>query len=266
MLDSDLASLYWLETKVLNQAVKRNIERFDEDFMFELTDYEIDIMVSQFVIPSKQHLWGSKPYAFTEEWVYMLSSVLKSKIAIEVNISIFRAFTKMRKFLLSNAAIFQRIDNIEYKILEHDKNFNKIFKAIESQDLKPIQWIFNNWQIYDAYKFINDLFKSTKKEIILIDNYIDDTVLTIFSKYPKLKFKIITKSLTKQLELDIKKYNSQYKNLEIIISTKFHDRFLVIDNKEAYHIWSSLKDLWKKIFGFSKVDYSLLENVLNKYL
>ena len=236
MLDRDLAKLYNVETRVLKQAVKRNIERFPKDFMFELTDEEIDFMVSQSVIPSKQHLGGSKPFVFTEEGVSMLSSVLKSKIAVEINIAIFRAFAKMRRFLLSNASIFQRLDNIEYKLLKHDENFDKVFKAIESKDIKPIQGVFFDGQIYDAYIFINDLLKSAKKEVVLIDNYIDDTVLTLFSKYPDINFTIITKSISKQFKLDIEKYNSQYKNLKIQTSNKFHDRFLIIDGEEAYHI------------------------------
>jgi len=259
MLDRDLAKLYNVETRVLKQAVKRNIERFPKDFMFELTDEEIDFMVSQSVIPSKQHLGGSKPFVFTEEGVSMLSSVLKSKIAVEINIAIFRAFAKMRRFLLSNASIFQRLDNIEYKLLKHDENFDKVFKAIESKDIKPIQGVFFDGQIYDAYIFINDLLKSAKKEAVLIDNYIDDTVLTLFSKYSDINFTIITKSISKQLTLDIEKYNFQYNNLTIKTSNKFHDRFLLIDNKEAYYIGASLKDLGKKVFGFSKIDIELLK-------
>jgi hypothetical protein len=266
MLDRDLAKLYNVETRVLKQAVKRNIERFPKDFMFELTDKEIDFMVSQSVIPSKQHLGGSKPFVFTEEGVSMLSSVLKSKIAVEINIAIFRAFAKMRRFLLSNASIFQRLDNIEYKLLKYDENFDKIFKAIESKNIKPIQGIFYDGQIYDAYVFINDLLKSAKKEVVLIDNYIDDTVLTLFSKYPKLKYIIIinNKNLSKQLKLDIGKYNSQYKNLTIKTSNKFHDRFLIIDNQEAYHMGASLKDLGKKVFGFNKIDVDLILSIINK--
>ena len=259
MMDRDLAVLYNVETRTLKQAVKRNIERFPEDFMFQLNNNEIDLMVSQNVIPSKQHLWWSFPFAFTQEWVYMLSSILKSKIAIDISIVIFRAFVKMKKVLLQNASLFQRIDSIEYKLLEHNKNFDKIFKEIESNNIKPIQGIFYDWQIYDAYVFVNDLLKNTKKEIILIDNYIDDTVLTLFSKYPKLKFKIITKNISKQLKLDIEKYNSQYKNLEVKNSDKFHDRFLIIDKKDSYNIWASLKDLWKKIFWFNKIDIELLK-------
>ena len=258
MLDRDLAELYQVETRVLKQAVKRNIERFPTDLMFELIDSEIDFMVSQSVIPSKQHLGGSKPFVFTEEGVSMLSSVLKSKIAIEINIAIFRAFAKMRRILLSNASIFQRLDNIEYKLCKYDDKFDKVFQAIESKDIKPTQGIFYNGQIFDAYIFVNDLLKSAKKDIVLIDNYIDDTVLTLFSKYPTLQFTIITQSISKQLKLDIDKYNKQYKNLTIKNSNKFHDRFLLIDD-ESYHIGASLKDLGKRVFAFSKIDIELLK-------
>ena len=176
MIDRDLAELYQVETRALKQAVKRNIERFPDDFMFELTEDEINFMVSQNVIPSKKHLGGAKPYAFTEQGVSMLSSVLKSKIAIDVNIAIFRAFAKMRNFLLANAAIFQKFSYIEQKLLQHDENFEKIFKALEDKTLKPKQGIFYNGQVFDAYLLISDIIKSAKKSIILIDNYLDETV------------------------------------------------------------------------------------------
>ena len=173
MLDSDLAKLYQVETRVLKQAVKRNIDRFPEDFMFKITDDEINFMVSQNVIPSKQHLGGAKPFAFTEQGVSMLSSVLKSKTAINVNIAIFRAFAKMRKFLLVNATIFQKFNYIEQKLLQHDEHFEKVFKAIESKSIKPKQGIFFDGQVFDAYVFVADLIKSAKKSILLIDNYMD---------------------------------------------------------------------------------------------
>ncbi len=162
MLDRDLAELYQVETRTLKQAVKRNIDRFPDDFMFEITESEIDMMVSQNVIPSRQHLGGAKPFAFTEQGVSMLSSVLKSKVAVKVNIAIFRAFAKMRKFLLENAAIFQKFNYIEQKLLQHDENFEKVFKAIESKDVKPRQGIFYDGQIFDAYIFIMDLIKSSQ--------------------------------------------------------------------------------------------------------
>jgi len=252
MLDRDLAKLYQVETRVLNQAVKRNIERFPEDFMFQLSKEEFEILKSQIVISSSN--WGGVrklPYAFSEQGVSMLSAVLKSKVAIEVSINIIRAFVQMRKFMLTNASIFQRIENIEQKLIAHDENFQKIFKKLGNNEI-PIQGIFFNGQIWDAYEFINKLLKSAKKEVILIDNYIDESVLTIFSKYPKLDFTIITKQIDKKLKLDIEKYNSQYKNLKVKTSNKYHDRFLIIDN-EIYHIGASLKDLGKKVFAFSKL-------------
>ncbi len=259
MLDRDLAELYQVETRTLKQAVKRNIDRFPDDFMFEVTETEVDFMVSQNVIPSKQHLGGAKPYAFTEQGVSMLSSVLKSKIAINVNIAIFRAFAKMRKFLIENASVFQKFNFIEQKLLQHDQNFEKVFKAIESKELKPKQGIFYNGQIFDAYVFVNDLIKSANKSIVLIDNYVDETVLTLFSKNQKVKVTIYTKNINKQLKLDLAKYNAQYKPIEIKKFNEAHDRFMIIDDKEIYHIGASLKDLGKKWFAFSKFNLNAID-------
>jgi len=259
MLDRDLAELYRVETRVLKQAVKRNIERFPQDFMFETDENEINFMVSQNVIPSKQHLGGAIPYAFTEQGVSMLSSVLKSKTAITVNIAIFRAFAKMRKFLLANASIFQKFNYIEQKLLQHDENFEKVFKAIESKDIKAKQGIFFDGQIFDAYEFVSGLIKKSKTSIVLIDNYVDETVLTLFSKNQNIKVKIFSKNVTKQLQLDIKKYNSQYKPIELKKFDKAHDRFMIIDDKEVYHFGASLKDLGKKWFAFSKFDMEVVE-------
>ena len=258
MLDRDLAEFYKVETRALKQAVKRNLDRFPKDFMFELTNNEIDILVSQNVIPSKKSLGGAKPFVFTQEGVSMLSSVLRSKIAIEVNIAIFRAFSKMRNFLLSNASIFQRLDKIENKLLKYDDNFNKIFNAIEDKSIKPTQGIFYDGQIFDAYEFIATLIKSAKKEITLIDNYVDESVLTLFSKNQNIKVTIYTKSINKQLKLDLQKYNSQYKPITIKEFKNSHDRFLIIDKKEVYHIGASLKDLGKKWFAFNKMDIKSL--------
>ena len=263
MLDRDLAKLYQVETRVLKQAVKRNSDRFPDDFMFEITDDEINFMVSQNVIPSKQHLGGAKPYVFTEQGVSMLSSVLKSKIAIDVNIAIFRAFAKMRNFLIQNAAVFQKLGYIEQKLLQYDENFEKVFKAIESKDIKPKQGIFYNGQIFDAYEFIASLIKEAKNSIVLIDNYIDESVLTLFSKNQNIEVTIYTKKITRQLKLDLEKYNNQYKPLSIKKFTRSHDRFLIIDNKEIYHFGASLKDLGKKWFAFSRFDINAIE-ILNK--
>ncbi len=254
MLDRDLAQLYQVETRALKQAVKRKLDRFPDDFMFELTDAEIDFLVSQSVIPSKKYFGGAKPFAFTEQGVSMLSSVLTSKTAVEVNIAIFRAFTKMKKFIATNAMIFQKFNFIEQKLIKHDENFEKIFKAIEAKEIKPKQGIFFDGQIFDAYLFISSLIKKAKKSITLIDNYIDETVLTLFSKNQKVKVTIYSKNITKQIKLDLEKYNSQYNPIIIKKFNSSHDRFLIIDDKQIYHFGASLKDLGKKWFAFSKFD------------
>ena len=261
MLDRDLAQLYGVETRVINQAVKRNIERFDEeDFVFRLTKDELDNWKSQNVISNSIKMGLRKPpLAFTEQGVYMLATVLKSKTAVTVTKQIMKTFVKMRQFLLNNASIFQRFENIEYKLSLHDKELEEIFELLKQKDI-PNQGVFFDGQIWDAYEFINTLLKKAKKEVVLIDNYIDDSVLTIFSKYSNLNFTIITKSVSKQLNLDIKKYNSQYNNLKVKTSNRFHDRFLIIDNT-TYHIGASLKDLGKKVFGFSKIDIDILKDI-----
>lgn len=218
MLDRDLAELYGVETRALKQAVKRNIDRFPSDFMFEATTEDIDFMVSQSVIPSKKHLGGAKPFMFTEQGVANLSSVLTSPVAIEMNIKIMRAFVAMRKLFMQNIAIFERFERIEQRLSIHDNNFNKIFDAIESKDLKPSQGIFYDGQIYDAYAFVSELIKSAKTTITLFDNYIDDTVLTMLSK-PKCTHHPLHQTITKQLSLDVQKYNTQYKKIELKSST-----------------------------------------------
>jgi len=182
MIDRDLSKLYEVENRALKQAVKRNIDKFPDDFMFELTDNEIEMMVSQNVIPSKKHLGGASPYVFTEQGVSMLSSVLKSKTATKVSIDIFRAFVNMRKFISNNAQIFQRLESLESKQFQTDEKIDNILDAIEDKSIKPKQGIFYNGQVFDAYNFVADLIRSSKESITLIDNYIDDTTLTLFSK------------------------------------------------------------------------------------
>ncbi len=257
MLDKDLADIYGVKPIRLREQVKRNINRFPEDFMFRLSDSEVDILLSQNAIPSKKQLGGYNPLVFTEQGVSMLSAVLKTPFAIEVSVKIIRAFVEMKKFITANAGIFQRLDKVEQKLLLHDKSFEKLFKALEDKTLKPNQGVFFNGQVFDAYTFVSDLIRSAKKSIILIDNYIDDTVLTHFTKRKKgVKTVIFTKNVSKQLQLDIKKHNAQYEPIEIKIFKDAHDRFLIIDEKEVYHFGASLKDLGKKIFAFSKMDAS----------
>ena len=262
MIDEDLAKLYQVETRVFNQAVKRNIKRFPKNFRFQLTEDEYKNLTSQFVTSSilsnkhggRRHL----PYVFTEQGVSMLSAILKSDIAIDVSIKIIESFVSMRKIINSNTLMFERFERVEQRLSLHDENFNILFKALEDKSLIPSQGIFYNGQTFDAYKFINDLIKSAKTDIKLLDNYIDETVLTLFSKVPDIKVTIYTKTITRQLKLDLERYNSQYNNIEIKKFDNSHDRFLIIDETEVYHIGASLKDLGKKWFGFSKMDMGSL--------
>lgn len=254
MLDSDLAALYQVETRVFNQAVKRNEARFPERFRFQLTEKEYVNLTSQFVISSPGH--GGRrhlPFVFTEQGVSMLSAVLRSDIAIEVSIKIIDAFVTMRRMIASNLPVFERFERIEQRLSVHNENFEKLFKAIEDKSTKPAQGIFFDGQIFDAYAFVAGLIKSAKHSIILIDNYIDESVLTLFSKNQNIDVTIYTKSISKQLKLDLQKYNAQYRPITIKVFKDAHDRFMIIDDNEIYHIGASLKDLGKKWFAFSKM-------------
>jgi len=268
MLDRDLSHFYSIENRALKQAVKRNPARFPDDFMFELNDIEIELLVSQNVIPSRKHLGGARPFAFTEQGVASLSSVLQSEKAIAINIQIMRAFVSMRRFVATNAQIFQRLNALERRQIEHkeeaDQKFEQIFNAIEERSIKPRQGIFFDGQVFDAYQFVSDLFRTARKSIIIIDNYIDDTVLTHLGKRNKnVKVTIFTKAVSRQLALDIKKFNEQYQPVEVKEFNHSHDRFLIIDDKTVYHFGASLKDLGKKWFAFSMFDKEAI-NLLSK--
>jgi hypothetical protein len=263
MIDSDLAQLYQVDTKVLNQAVKRNIERFPEKFRFQLSQPEKQELVTN--CDRLKNLKHSTvlPYAFTEQGVSMLSAVLRSKIAIQVSIQIMDAFVGMRKFIATNAAVFQRLDKVEQELLITNTRLDKVFVAIEAKEITPKQGIFYDGQIFDAYVFVSDLIKSAKKSIVLLDNYVDETVLTLFGKNQKIDTIIYTKNFSKQLRLDLKKYNSQYRPIKIKKFNSAHDRFLIIDDNQIYHFGASLKDLGKKWFAFSKFDMKAIE-ILDK--
>jgi len=264
MLDRDLAELYGVETKALNQAVKRNSDRFPIDFMFQLSSEEFENWRSQFVTSNSDKMGLRRPpYAFTEQGVSMLSAVLKSEIAVNISVKIIRAFVEMRKVISSNSLLFSKMEALEKRQISYelktDEKIEQVLNALESKTKQPSEGIFYDGQIYDAYAFVNNLLKSAKSEVVLIDNYIDETVFTLFSKYPNLKMKIYTQAISKQLHLDFQKYNSQYQNIELQEFKKSHDRFLIIDNKEIYHIGASLKDLGKKWFAFSKFEMEALE-------
>jgi len=260
MLDKDLAELYGVETKVFNQAVKRNIKRFPESFRFQLTKIELENLRSQIVTFKENLNTKYLPYAFTEQGVSMLSAVLKSDIAIDISIKIIESFVSMRKLITSNSLMFERFERIEQKLTLHDENFDKVFSAIEDKSIKPKQGIFYDGQTFDAYVFVADIIKRAKTSIKLIDNYIDETVLMLLSKRASTcKATIYTKTISKQLQLDLKKHNEQYLHVEIKKFNSSHDRFLIIDENEVYHIGASLKDLGKKWFGFSKMDSESFE-------
>lgn len=264
MIDRDLAEVYSVDTKVLNQAVKRNIERFPEIFRFQLSENEKNELVTNCDRFSSLKHSSSLPFAFTEQGVSMLSAVLRSETAIRVSIQIMNAFVEMRKFVLNNAGLFQRLDKMEVKQIEADQKFEQIFKALESREQQPEKGIFFEGQVFDAYTFVSGIIKKASKSVILIDNYVDETVLTILAKRDNaVSATIYTKQISKQLELDLKKHNGQYPEIAIKTLTDSHDRFLIIDQQELYHIGASLKDLGKKWFAFSKMD-SLTGDVLNK--
>lgn len=319
MLDRDLARLYGVETKVLNQAVKRNIERFPEDFMFQLSKEEFEDWKSQFVTSNYEDFlrsqfatsndfstsqvailnadsdnlksqiatsngekWKSQivtsnsikmgarklPYAFTENGVAMLSSVLRTPLAISTNIQIMRAFTASRHFWASNAQMFKRLEVIEHNQLalgahqeelsahltENDRKLEEVFRRLDNGSAKPTQGIFYDGQVFDAYTFVNDRIREAKKRIVLIDNYVDDSVLKMLDKRDKgVTAKIYSKLLLPQINVDIAKHNAQYEPIEVELFDRAHDRFLCVDDT-VYHIGASLKDLGKKWFAFSKME------------
>ena len=273
MLDRDLARLYGVEARALNQAVQRNIERFPEDFMFQLTKEEFENLKSQIVISSENKIlksqnvissWGGIrkwPYVFTENGVAMLSSVLRSQQAISINIQIMRAFNAMRHFITSNAQVFQRVENIEKNILalnaskvDTDKKLEEVFRRLDDGNATPKQAVFYDGQIFDAYKFVNERIREAKKRIVLIDNYVDETVLAMLDKRGKnVTAKVYTRNISRQLSLDFEKHNAQYTPIEVEQFDRAHDRFLCIDDT-VYLIGASIKDLGKKWFGFVKLE------------
>lgn len=283
MLDSDVANLYHYKTKRINETVNRNKERFPESFCFQLTEEELENiriqatnkknnwsqfatssneaennLRSQFATSSlEKDSYGGRryvPYVFTEQGIAMLSGLLKNQTAIQVSINIMNAFVKMRKFLKSNEHIFERLTTVEYKLLEHDKKIDKVFNQLDIEE-KIKQKIFFEGQIWDSYNLIVNIIKRAESKILIIDNYIDDSILEMLSKKKKgVEVIILTSSNSNILKLDIQKFNKEYPTLKIAKTDKFHDRFIIIDNKELYHCGASLKDLGKKCFGINRID------------
>lgn len=265
MLDNDLAKIYQVETRALNQAIKRNIERFPNDFMFQLTQSEWENLKSHFVTSSQHGGRRTLPFAFTEQGVAGLSGVLKSETAVKMHVAIMRAFVRMRKITNENIWLIRRLEGVERKQIETDQKIEQVFKALDSKDNIPTQGVFFEGEIFDAYELASKIIRSAQESIVLIDNYIDESSLTHLAKKAKtVKVFLLTKTITKQLTLDVKKANEQYGNFELKTFTTSHDRFLIIDRKELYHIGASLKDLGKKLFAFSKLDENILKMMLEQ--
>ena len=264
MIDYHLAQLYGVETKVLNQQVKRNIERFPERFRFQLTDDERYKVVTNCDHLSKLKFSKTNPYAFTEQGVAMLSAVLRSETAVAVSVRIIDAFVEMRRFLSKDMNILKRIDNLERSSMEANKKFDKIFSVIESGNVCSAQGIFFNGQVFDAYIFVTKLIRSATRSIVLIDNYVDESFLLMLDKRePNVFARIYTQNISPKLDLDMKKHNSQYEPIDVVLFREAHDRFLLVDDK-VYHIGASLKDLGKKWFAFTLMNDITAEWLVSK--
>ena len=272
MLDRDLAELYGVETRVLNQAVKRNINRFPEDFMFQLTREEClniyALTESQNNMPSsRSQIVTMKtergknikylPYAFTEQGIAMLSGILRSDTAIEVNIRIMRAFVAMRRFLLANAQVFQRIETLEMRQIATDNKLNQVLSRLDDGTASKIEGIFYEGEVFSARAFIEDLIKSAKQSVIIVDAYIDASILELLTvRNDGVTASVYTESITPALQCAWQLYNRQYPADQITLqrySSKFHDRFIIIDDT-AYHVGASLKDLGKRLFAFTRME------------
>ena len=268
MLDSDLAKLYKVETGALNRQVKRNIERFPQDFMFQLNDEEYKNLICQFGISKSNNKHGGRrnlPYVYTEHGVSMLSSVLHTKVASKISIKIIRTFIAMRKFIKSNLFEQQYInelvleDHTELKEMSKEvKLLQESFEKLEEKELK--NKIFFNGEIFDSYLEIIRILNQSKKEIIIIDNYADNTLLEIISKINKKTTLITSKKLLK--DIDINKYNKQYHNLKVIKNNDYHDRFIILDKDKIYHIGSSINHLGNKTFGINIIEEKSIKQLL----
>ena len=255
MLDSDLAELYRIQTKIFNQSVNRNIERFPERFRFQLTKEEFTSLRSQIVTSKGRGGRRYMPFVFTEQGIAMLSAVLKSDIAVKVSISIMDAFVEMRHFVANNAALFDRISKVELKQLEYqkktDERLDQIFECIGNQT-ETNQKLFFDGQIYDAFSLLIELIQKADQEIILIDGYVDVGTLNVLAKKKSgVVVTIYTFKKTKLTAQDVAAFNAQYPQLDVKYTNIFHDRFLILDRKTVYHIGASLKDAGKKCFAIS---------------
>ena len=260
IFDRDLAKLYNVETRVLNQKVKRNIDRFPEEFCFQLDRLEFKKWISQFVISNDEKMSLRKlPYVFTEQGVAMLSAIIKSDIAVKTSIQIMNAFVKLRKYI-SNNLIEQKY--INKMVFDHDNEIKLLQESFSKlEEKETVNHIFYEGQIYDAYSLLMDILSKAKNEIIIIDNYAGKELLDII-KDISVDIKIVSSNIDSTLK---KKYESQYSNVTFINNNTFHDRFIIIDRKELYNSGASFKDLGKKCFAINKIeDKEILSNIIKK--
>ncbi|MBR3249195.1 MAG: ORF6N domain-containing protein [Clostridia bacterium] len=269
MLDSDVAMLYHYETKYINLAVKRNKDRFPENFCFQLTEEEFDFLRLQIATLNgngRGHHKKYLPFVFTEHGITMLAGLLKNKVAIDISIKIVNSFVEMRKFIANNGQIFERLTNIEYKLLDYDKKFDEVFNQLQHEDNFK-QKIFFQGQIWEGYSLIIDIIKTAKEKILVIDNYIDDSILKMLCKKNRnVEVIILTSNRSNISDLDIQKFNREYPTLKLAKTNRFHDRFIVVDNKVIYHCGASLKDLGKKCFAINKIEDMDSLNKLSKVI
>jgi hypothetical protein len=269
MIDRDLAMLYGVEVKRLNEQVRRNTGRFPDHFRFQLTDKERNELVAncdRFKVLKHSTV---NPYAFTEQGTGMLSAVLNSQEAINTSIQIMDAFVAMRRFVATYAELMKRVMELETRQiaakLDTDQKFELVFKAIESNEVKPKQGIFFDGEVFDAYVMATRIIKSAKKSIILIDNYVDESVITVFGKKaPGVKVTILTPTINRQLALDVQRANTQYPVIEAKTFSQSHDRFLIVDETDIYLLGASLKDLGKKWFGFAQLSKESITSVFER--
>ena len=291
MLDSDVAMLYHYSTKRINETVNRNKQRFPENFCFKLNEKEYEVLRcqnislnndtikecfdnsslrSQIATLNENMSRGKHrkylPYVFTEQGIAMLSGLLKNNIAIQVSINIMNAFVEMRKFLMLNGQVFERLTSMEYKLLDHDKKFDIVFDLLQNEE-NIKQKIFFQGQIYDAYSLIIDIIKKANNKILIIDNYIDDSILKMLTKKKdNVEVVIFTSNHSNIQNIDIQKFNTEYPTLKVAKTNKFHDRFIVLDNTEMYHLGASIKDLGRKCFGINKIeDMEIIEKIINVF-
>ena len=254
MLDWDIAELYGVETRSLNQAVKRNMERFPPNFRFQLTKNELSELITICDKSAQKRHYPGTPSAFTEQGIAMLSAVLRSPTAIRVSIKIMEAFVALRHAFLSSAGILQRLGNVEVKQIETDKRLDTVFDALDRSKLLPCGILPANSE-YDSIRMVSRLITQAKSELLIIDPYADVTLLDILSeKAPGVTVRLVCKDRGKPTRSEIEKFNRQYNGLTVEHSDSFHDRYILIDNTELHNLGSSINYLGRRVTNYSTSD------------